>query len=113
MLASGFSVLTIGLLWLADERVTHVTVPPDGKAAESRLINVVKSERTTPEYRADAMRNLAIVGSKQAVPALAEWLYDERTSHMARYASSRYPIPRSTTPCARRWAKPRGKCALG
>jgi len=113
MLQSFVSVLTIGVLWLADEKLIHVTVPPDGKAAESRLINVVESERTTAEYRADAMRNLAIVGTKQAVPALAMWLYDERTSHMARYALEPIPDPSVDDALREALGKAKGKVRIG
>ncbi|MGA2064373.1 MAG: HEAT repeat domain-containing protein [Thermoguttaceae bacterium] len=53
-------------------------------ADEAQLIAVLKSHATRKE-KADACRELARVGTKQAVPALAALLGDEKLSHMARY----------------------------
>jgi HEAT repeat protein len=54
-------------------------------AQEDQLIGVLKSNATLNE-KADACRELARVGTKKAVPALAALLGDEKLSHMARYA---------------------------
>ena len=54
-------------------------------AQDAELIAVLKSE-TPVQAKADACRELARVGTKEAVPALAALLADERLSHMARYA---------------------------
>ncbi|MEI7733192.1 MAG: HEAT repeat domain-containing protein [Verrucomicrobiota bacterium] len=52
---------------------------------ESKLIAVLKSEAPQKE-KVDACRELARVGTKEAVPALILLLADEQLSHNARYA---------------------------
>ncbi|HUT11091.1 MAG TPA: HEAT repeat domain-containing protein, partial [Thermoguttaceae bacterium] len=54
-------------------------------AQESDLIAVIKSDAPLKE-KMDACRQLARIGTKDAVPALAALLGDEELSHMARYA---------------------------
>ncbi len=61
-------------------------------AEEAQLIAVLKSDATQKE-KADACRELARVATKQAVPALAALLGDEKLSHMARYALETIPDP--------------------
>ncbi|MBI4603119.1 MAG: HEAT repeat domain-containing protein [Planctomycetes bacterium] len=55
-----------------------------------KLLAVLKSDAPHKE-KADACRKLAVAGTKEAVPALAALLGDERLSHMARYGLE--PIP--------------------
>jgi len=52
--------------------------------SESELIAVLQSDAPQKE-KADACRQLARVGTKEAVPALAALLGDEKLAHMARY----------------------------
>ncbi|MBM4050958.1 MAG: hypothetical protein FJ279_38165, partial [Planctomycetes bacterium] len=47
----------------------------------------------SPQDKSDACRQLAIVGGKEAVPALAGLLADEPLSHIARYALESMPDP--------------------
>ena len=54
-------------------------------AQEAQLIAVLTSDATL-EKKAGACRELARVATKEAVPALAALLGDEKLSHMARYA---------------------------
>jgi HEAT repeat protein len=54
-------------------------------AQEAKLIAVLKSGATIEE-KSTACRELTRVATKQAVPALAALLGDEKLSHMARYA---------------------------
>jgi HEAT repeat protein len=61
-------------------------------ADEAQLIAVLKSEASLKE-KADACRELAHVATKNAVPALAAMLGDEKLSHMARYALEPIPDP--------------------
>ena len=61
-------------------------------ADEGALIAVLKSDAPI-EQKSAACRQLAIVGTKQAVPALAALLVDEKLSHMARYALEPIPDP--------------------
>lgn len=88
----GYALLGTSLLLAADKPLSQ-TVPPEGKQAEARLIAVLQSAEASQKDKADACRQLAIVGSKQAVPALAGLLTDEKLSHMARYALEPIPDP--------------------
>lgn len=54
-------------------------------AQEEKLLAILKSDAPLKE-KADACRELARVGTQQAVPVLASLLADEQLSHMARYA---------------------------
>lgn len=80
---------------------THLTVGlPSGLAANSQsnpppqaaLIATLQSDATQKE-KADACRELARVGGREAVAPLAALLPDERLGHMARYALERIPDP--------------------
>jgi HEAT repeat protein len=62
--------------------------PANGSEAE--LIAVLKSSASREE-KASACRRLALVGTRESVPALAALLGDEALGHMARYALE--PIP--------------------
>ena len=63
-----------------------------GKEQESKLIAVLKS---AADYnaKADACRDLAHIGTAEAVPALAVLLADEKLGHMARYGLETIPSP--------------------
>jgi HEAT repeat protein len=56
------------------------------KADEARLIAVLKDANAARKDKADACRQLAIMGSKAAIAPLAAVLGDEELSHNARYA---------------------------
>jgi len=60
------------------------------KPEEKKLIAVLKSDAPQKE-KADACRELGVIGTKDAVPALAALLADPKLSHMARYGLE--PIP--------------------
>jgi len=68
------------------------TVPPNTKEEVDKLIAVLKSDAPQKE-KVDACRGLAVIGTKDAVPALAALLSDEQLSHMARYALEPIPDP--------------------
>ncbi len=95
---AGSLALLIGLLFagavppcfLAKARAGGQTIPPAG--SEDRLIAVLKSDAGHKE-KADACRQLAIIGTKDAVAPLAALLGDEELSHMARYALEPIPDP--------------------
>jgi HEAT repeat protein len=57
-----------------------------------KLVAVLKSDAPQKE-KADACRELARIGTKDAVPALAALLGDEKLSHMARYGLETIPDP--------------------
>ena len=67
---------------------------PLSKDAETKLIEVLRSNAPFKDKQ-DACRALAVGGTKDAVPALASLLGDERLSHMARYALEEIPDPAS------------------
>ena len=54
-------------------------------AQEDKLLDLLKSN-ASPKEKADACRELARIGTRQAVPVLAPLLADENLSHMACYA---------------------------
>lgn len=57
-----------------------------------KLIDVLKSGGSRKE-KADACRELAVVGTSKAVPVLVGLLADEELTHMARYALETIPGP--------------------
>ena len=59
---------------------------------QDQLIAVLKSDATHKE-KSDACRELAVIGTKAAVPTLVAMLPDETMSHMARYALETIPDP--------------------
>ena len=60
---------------------------------EPKLIAVLKSNDASRKDKADACRQLAVVGTKAAIPTLAALLSDEGLSHNARYALEPIPDP--------------------
>lgn len=58
--------------------------------SEPALIAVLKNS-TDRKEKADACRELAVVGTSKAVPALARMLADKEFNHMARYALETIP----------------------
>ncbi len=68
------------------------TVPPSTPEEVNKLIAVLKSDASQKE-KADTCRQLAVVGTKEAVAPLAALLGDEKLSHMARYALEPIPDP--------------------
>jgi len=65
---------------------------PSAKEQEAKLIAVLKSDAQLKD-KADACRLLARIGTKDAVPALAALLGDDKLAHMARYALEPIPDP--------------------
>ena len=66
------------------------TIPAAG--SEGKLIAVLKSDASHKE-KADACRQLAIIGTTDAIAPLAALLGDEKLSHMARYGLEPIPDP--------------------
>jgi len=81
--------------------------------SEAKLIAVLKSSDASQKAKADACRELALVGTKEAVAPLAALLCDEKLSHMARYGLE--PIPDPTVDAALRDAlgKVKGRQLVG
>jgi HEAT repeat protein len=85
-------LVLLAALLLAGALSFGQTVPPATKESETRLIAVLKSDAPHKE-KADACRQLAIIGGKDAVAPLAALLDDEKLAHMARYALEPIPDP--------------------
>lgn len=68
------------------------TAPVPSKEQEAKLLAVLQSGASHKE-KADACRELAHVGTKNAVPVLAALLDDEQLAHMARYGLETIPSP--------------------
>jgi len=84
------AVLIVTLSLAGDLRSFAQTVPP--KEDEAKLIAVLKSDSSRKD-KADACRQLALVGTREAIAPLAALLGDEEISHMARYALEPIPDP--------------------
>ncbi len=65
---------------------------PSAREQEQKLIAVLKSDSPLKE-KADACRELASKGTKEAVAPLAALLGDEKLAHMARYGLEPIPDP--------------------
>src|SRR5437899_50054 len=85
---------TIALLCLAARVFAAETPPPTPLLTKSQdaLIAVLKSSADRKE-KADACRELAVIGTSKAVPVLASLLANEELHHMARYALETIPGP--------------------
>jgi HEAT repeat protein len=90
-----------------------IALPFAGQAAtEAELIATLKSN--ADRYaKADACRQLTVVGGKQAVPALAELLVNPELSHMARYALEPNPDPAVNPALRDALAKTTGALKIG
>jgi HEAT repeat protein len=101
-----------GLLLLGTAPLFAQTVPPATPEQVDKLIAVLDSNAGHKE-KVDACRQLAVVGTKDAVPALAALLSDPKLSHMARYALE--PIPDPAVDDALRGAlgKQKGRLLVG
>jgi HEAT repeat protein len=91
---------------LADEQTRA------GKDEQGKLIAVLKSDAPLKE-KADACRELALVGDKDAVPPLAALLGDEKLSHLARYALEPIPDPAVDDALREALAKLKGRPLVG
>jgi HEAT repeat protein len=84
----------LSLLLSATALAADTTPPPTAldRVPEGDLIQILNSNASEKE-KDDACRQLAVVGSEAAVPALARLLADERFNHLARYALEAIPGP--------------------
>jgi HEAT repeat protein len=65
---------------------------PAGNGREAELIAVLKSSAPL-KTKADACRELSLIGTKESVEPLAAMLGDEKVAHLARYALEPIPDP--------------------
>lgn len=80
---------------LAAFTASAATPPPTlllTKRTEAQLIAVLKSDAPLKD-KADACRELGVIGTKECVPVLATMLADENQNHIARYALEPNPDP--------------------
>jgi HEAT repeat protein len=77
-------ILIVALLLAGSVASLAQTVAP--QQDEPKLIAVLKNADASQKEKVDACRQLAIIGTKDAVAPLAALLGDEKLSHMARYA---------------------------
>jgi HEAT repeat protein len=80
--------LALGLVRAASSQDSQ----PSAKEQEAKLIAVLKSDAPQKD-KADACRELARKGGKDAVAPLAALLGDEKLAHMARYGLEPNPDP--------------------
>ena len=80
--------------------------------AETELIAVLKSNASREE-KAGACRKLALVGTRESVPALAALLGDEALGHMARYALEPIPDPAVDAALRNALGKLKGRSLVG
>ena len=85
---------------------------PTGAEQEKKLIAVLQSNAPEKE-KADACRELARIGTKDAVAPLAALLPDEKLSHMARYGLETIPSPAVDEALRAAAGKLRGKQLVG
>jgi HEAT repeat protein len=81
-------------------------------ADESKLIAVLKSD-ASQKAKADACRELARVGTRDAVAPLAALLGDEKLSHMARYGLEPIPDPAVDAAFREALGKLKGRLLVG
>jgi HEAT repeat protein len=105
-------ILLVTLLLTCATASFAKTARPETKDQVKKLVAVLKSDASQKE-KADACRELARVGTKDAVAPLAALLPDEKLSHMARYGLE--PIPDSSVDKALRDAagKLQGRLLVG
>jgi HEAT repeat protein len=85
---AGCSLLALGVV----ANSSGQDVRPSAKDQEAKLIAVLKSDAPL-KNKADACRELARKGTREAVAPLAALLGDEKLSHMARYGLEPIPDP--------------------
>ena len=90
MLTSKLKLTLIAALLCGGVHLSFGQTP--AKEQEAKLIAILKSNAEYNE-KADACRELARVGTADAVPVLAAMLGDEKLAHMARYGLETLPSP--------------------
>ena len=80
---------------------------------ERQLIATLKSADSAPHDKVVACHRLAIIGTKEAVPALAALLADENLAHMARHALEPMPDPAAAAALRDALGKVQGKLLVG
>jgi HEAT repeat protein len=79
-------------LFVAGAAVFGQETRPAANGREAELIGVLKSSAPLKQ-KADACRELSLIGTKESVGPLAAMLSDEKVAHLARYALEPIPDP--------------------
>ena len=95
-----------------DEQIRQ-TAPADYPGIEARLLDVLKSADTSPDAKRYVCRALAVVGSAECVPAVAELLADADTAHPARMALESLPQPAAAAALREALSRLQGDRLLG
>jgi hypothetical protein len=93
--------------------VPKKTAAPVEPLSEAELLTILKKAGATGKEKADACRQLALVGTRTSVPVLAELLGDEHLDHMARYALEPIPDPSVDVVLRAALAKLKGRPLVG
>ena len=105
-------LLSIALLSAGPGRLLGQTVPEKSPENINKLIAVLKSDAGQKE-KTDACRQLGVIGTNQAVAALAALLGDPKLSHMARYGLEPIPGPEVNEAFRAALKKLKGKPLVG
>lgn len=83
------------------------------RAEEKQLIATLQSAEAPQFDKVLACKKLAVIGSKESIPALAAMLGDEKLSHMARYGLEPMPDPAAGQALRDAMGKVKGKLLVG
>lgn len=92
LLNQRLSTIALAFLLLALPNHTFAQQAPPAEGDEATLIAVLESDAPLFD-KAKACQQLAVIGTKDAVPVLAKRLPDEKLSHYARYGLEPIPDP--------------------
>lgn len=105
-------ILLAALLFAASFTSTASNAQPAATDQVKKLVAVLKSDAGRKE-KSDACRELARIGTKEAVAPLAALLADEELSHMARYGLETIPDPAVDKALREAAAKLQGRQLVG
>lgn len=95
------------------EEQIRKTAPSEYKAIEARLLPILKDAQTPKDAKRYICRWLAVVGSADCVPAVAELLTDPDLSHPARMALEPLAVPEASAALRAALPKLQGKLLVG
>jgi hypothetical protein len=81
-----FFALALGLVFVTASLLAADQTSPLVTRNQDALLEVLQSNSSSRKDKADACRELAVIGDRKAVPVLAPMLADPELSHNARYA---------------------------
>jgi HEAT repeat protein len=102
----------LSLALLSALHAPAVAAPPADKDREAKLIAVLKSDAQLKD-KADACRELSLIGTKESVAPLAALLGDEKLSHLARYGLEPNPDPAVDEALRKALGKLKGRLLVG